>query len=112
MHHTYLIIAITIGDWICKVCANDHGINVGIEGHEYEVGGSEDEDDNDDKSNNNKNELLALDSDSDDEDVVHIPKKKAERQSKRKVIDLSESDDSDEGELVDSSHKKKRYKRE
>jgi len=64
------------GDWICKKCANENGMNVGIEGHEYKVEGDDEEDDE-------VQEVVALESnkpltidDSDDEEEIVLPKKK------------------------------------
>lgn len=83
------------GNWICKACANDNGIKVGIEGHEHKADGHEEETE---IAAHNNNKPLVIDSSEDDSeddrDVLHIPKKK-KKQQKRKFIDLSESDDSD-----------------
>ena len=88
---------ISTGDWICKVCSNDNGIKVGIEGHEYKAD-EEGEETEAAASNNNKPLVIDSEDDSaDDREVLHIPKKKKKKkkQQKRKFIDLSDSDDSD-----------------
>jgi hypothetical protein len=93
--HISSLSLISTGDWICKACANDNDIKVGIEGHEYEADGDEEETE---VAAINNNDPLVIDSEDDSEDnreVLHIPKKK-KKQQKRKVIDLSDSDDSDE----------------
>jgi len=65
------------GDWICKKCANENGMNVGIEGHEYKVEGSDEEDDEvqEVEARANNNPLTIDDSDDDEEEIV-LPKKK------------------------------------
>jgi len=65
------------GDWICKKCANENGMNVGIEGHEYKVEGSDEEEDDEVQEVEAlaNNQPLTID-DSDDEEEIVLPKKK------------------------------------
>jgi len=87
---------ISTGDWICKVCSNDNGIKVGIEGHEYKAG---EEGEETEAAANNNNKPLVIESED-----LHIPKKKKKKKKKQKkrkfidpsLFDLSDSDDSDE----------------
>ena len=97
---------ISTGDWICKVCSNDNGIKVGIEGHEYKA---DEEGEEAEIAAHNNNKPLVIDSSEDDSeddrDVLHIPKKKKKKKKKKKqqkrkfidpsLFDLSDSDDSD-----------------
>lgn len=62
------------GDWICSKCANEAGITVGIEGHEYEAEGSEDDEVKEVEAPGN-NQPLTIDDSDDDEEIV-LPKKK------------------------------------
>jgi hypothetical protein len=67
------------GDWICRDCANELGLDAGREGHEYEaeedVGGT-------------KSKSYFDDSDEDDE----IPRISKPKMTKRKIIHTPESD--------------------
>ena len=64
------------GDWICKKCANENGLNVGIEGHEYKAEGDNEEDDEvQEVEARVNNQPLTID-DSDDEEDIVLPKKK------------------------------------
>jgi hypothetical protein len=68
------------GDWICTACANDTGLNVGIEGHEYveEVGAS-----------SKIKPLVIKDSDDSDDEIFSFCKAKW---IKRKILHTSDSD--------------------
>mgnify|MGYP000617714246 CR=1 FL=1 len=77
-----------IGDWICSGCANDIGIDVGIEGQEWEIveGDAEVE---------GTNEPLELD-DRDDDEIAPVQRK--QQIIKRKIVETLESDDSESEE--------------
>jgi len=97
------------GDWICMKCAHGLEMDVGIEGHEYEVEEEEAEeidavptqsgppaiDDSDggeeefETSPARKGPLIIGDSDDDDDEVAPVQKKK---RGKRKILETLESD--------------------
>ena len=107
---------ISTGDWICKVCSNDNGIKVGIEGHEYKA---DEEGEEAEIAAHNNNKPLVIDSSEDDSeddrDVLHIPKKKKKKkkkkQQKRKFIESSLSDSPSLFDLSDSDDSDKEYAR-
>eukprot|EP00571_Detonula_confervacea_P017463 CAMPEP_0172303694 /NCGR_PEP_ID=MMETSP1058-20130122/5205_1 /TAXON_ID=83371 /ORGANISM="Detonula confervacea, Strain CCMP 353" /LENGTH=1050 /DNA_ID=CAMNT_0013014627 /DNA_START=83 /DNA_END=3235 /DNA_ORIENTATION=+ len=89
------------GDWICNLCAKGIGMDVGIEGHEYEVEEEVEEplaiDDTDDEGDeveeieatSTKNKPLAID-DSDDEEEMKATS------TKNKPLAIDDSDDEEE----------------
>ena len=65
-------VLILIGDWICNVCAKNIGMDVGIEGHEWEV-----EDDEEMKATQNKH--LVIDVSDNDDEIAPVQKKNDSR---------------------------------
>jgi len=89
------------GDWICMKCANGLEMDVGIEGHEYEV--EEDEAEGIDAVPTPSRPLVIDDSDEDEEDFKTSP-------ARKEPLIIGDSDDDDDDEVV-PVQKKKRGKR-
>mmetsp|Transcript_1464 Transcript_1464/g.2661 ORF Transcript_1464/g.2661 Transcript_1464/m.2661 type:complete len:134 (-) Transcript_1464:60-461(-) len=112
-------VLILIGDWICNVCAKNIGMNVGIEGHEWEVEDDEemeatqnkplviddsDIEDDDEEKEATQNKPLIIDDSDDDDEIAPVQKNK---RHKRKILETLESDSGSESEGDNgSSHKR------
>ncbi|KAL7547752.1 hypothetical protein ACHAWF_015044 [Thalassiosira exigua] len=81
------------GDWICVSCAKDVGIDVGIEGHEWEALGEESSDDELEMMPRKRKagEPLVLDG-SDDDDDVRIPQARKKKGNEPLVLDHSDDE--------------------
>jgi hypothetical protein len=72
--------SICTGDWICRECAREIGLSVGLEGHEYKVVENE----------ATQCKYLLVDDSDEDDDIAPVSRKSKKR-IKRKIIDTPES---------------------
>jgi hypothetical protein len=88
----------SLGDWICKDCANEVGFKVGIEGYEY--------------SPEDADVLVGADSDNESSavDLTDTPEKPRQKWSSKKTIQLNDSDDSDQDKEAPVGRKKNNSK--
>lgn len=86
------------GDWVCEACAIEHGMDVGMEGHEFPPSQEEEQDDDDDDGPaSRKQPRKRVLEDSDDEEELHEDGSNAKAGNDGTQEEESDGDDNGSG---------------